>query len=391
MLFRWGTHYQCRLTGSFNSYCLTHKDIPLSIQVPLVGQAASHDIEAVVVAGLHWHQTPAVWAVHHFQQRPRSLRRGVHLYQRKRKKNKKISPQSLKQKNPTHLPQGAWDRAGQKQCSGVRHCGWPLVMCSRDLGNRWRGLGLAHLLGGICHSRGTQTAPISAKHYLHHVGHPVGCGTPPRAARTGTPRGQAALRKLREGSKMHPSQKMSHKAALSEPCCKHMLKMMMLGYFRKRWDIKMGCLTWSLYQTHQEQALLLSGAVALPGQSPSRALQHRDQLLYITFKSLNTAFTWQIPGFIYTQHSSRSVTPFPTAQGGGSYNPAAEDKLEGPSKPRCSRWACEWSCLQQARHPWALSRAVFQSDSWSFMFDSPSGPASKHSLKPSPSSQSKEH
>lgn len=174
-------------------------------------------------------------------------------------------------------------------------------------------------------------------------------------------------------------------------------------------DVTQSCTLWALLQTHAEDDAGIfqenvgcrdgmSDTIPVPNplgaclppqrgcgsswQSPSRALQHRDQLLYITFKSLNTAFTWQIPEFIYTQHSSRSVTPFPTPQGGGSYNPAAEDKLGGPSKPRCSRWVCEWSCLQQARHPWALNRAVFQSDSWSFMFDSPSGPASKHSLKP---------
>lgn len=128
LLFKY--QYQCRLTCSFNSYCLTYKDIPLCIQVPLVGQAASHDIKAVVVAGLHRHQPSAVWAVHHLQQRSRTLRCGVYLHERKRQKDKKISPQPLKQKTPTQLPQGARDRVvqetqqrGQPSLSGPCLCG----------------------------------------------------------------------------------------------------------------------------------------------------------------------------------------------------------------------------------------------------------------------------
>lgn len=156
MLFRCGTHYQGRLTGSFIPYCLTHKDIPLGIQVPLVGQAASHDVKAVVVAGLHWHQTSAVWAVHHLQQRPRSLRRGVHLYERERKKDKKISPQSLKQ-NPHRSTQGAWDRAVQKRCSRVRHrCLVPAYMLQRS-GEKMKGSGSPPWL--YLPLQGTETPP----------------------------------------------------------------------------------------------------------------------------------------------------------------------------------------------------------------------------------------
>lgn len=43
---------------------LTHQVLPLSVQVRLVGQAALHDVQAVVVARLHAGHAPAVRAVH---------------------------------------------------------------------------------------------------------------------------------------------------------------------------------------------------------------------------------------------------------------------------------------------------------------------------------------
>lgn len=112
--FRRGTRWQHTFTRRFNLRCLTYKDIPLSVQVPLVGQAASHDIKAVVVTGLHRYQTSAVWAVHHLQQRSRTLRRGVHLQKGKRGKEKKISPPSPRQTPHTINPR--WERscAGEK-------------------------------------------------------------------------------------------------------------------------------------------------------------------------------------------------------------------------------------------------------------------------------------
>lgn len=143
--------------GHSNTYCLTHKDIPLGIQVPLVGQAASHDVKAVVVAGLHWHQPSAVRAVHHFQQCSRTLRRGVHLYERKRQKDKKISPQSLKQKTPHVYPKVHGTELSRRDAAGSAVTVWLLLMWSRDLWNRWRGL--AHLLGCICHLRGHRQPP----------------------------------------------------------------------------------------------------------------------------------------------------------------------------------------------------------------------------------------
>jgi len=77
--FTGGTQYQGVLTCSFNPHCLTHKDIPLGIQIPLVGQAASHDVKAVIVTGLHRCQTSTVRAVHHFQQCLCTLWCRVHL------------------------------------------------------------------------------------------------------------------------------------------------------------------------------------------------------------------------------------------------------------------------------------------------------------------------
>lgn len=43
---------------------LTHEVLPLGVQVCLVGQAALHDVQAVVVAWLHIGHAPAVRAVH---------------------------------------------------------------------------------------------------------------------------------------------------------------------------------------------------------------------------------------------------------------------------------------------------------------------------------------
>lgn len=141
LLFKY--QYQCRLTCSFNSYCLTYKDIPLCIQVPLVGQAASHDIKAVVVAGLHRHQPSAVWAVHHLQQRSRTLRCGVYLHERKRQKDKKISPQPLKQKTPHNYPKVHGTELCRRHSSGVSHrCLVPAYVVQR-FGKQMKGSGSA--------------------------------------------------------------------------------------------------------------------------------------------------------------------------------------------------------------------------------------------------------
>lgn len=153
----------------------------------------------------------------------------------------------------------------QKRCSGVSHHRLVPAYVVQRSGEQMKGSGSPPWV--YLPLQGTQTAPISAKHYLHHAVHPVCCGPPPRA-RTGTPRGQAAL-KLREGSKNAPKSKDITQG--SEPCCKHLLKMMMLGFIGKKWDVSVVRLTRSLYHTHWECTLLLGGAAALPGQLPSRA------------------------------------------------------------------------------------------------------------------------
>lgn len=58
---------------------LTYEVVPLSLQLPLVGQASAHDVETVVVTGLDGHEATAEWAVHHLGQGANPLGRGVDL------------------------------------------------------------------------------------------------------------------------------------------------------------------------------------------------------------------------------------------------------------------------------------------------------------------------
>lgn len=58
---------------------LTYEEIPLSVQVCLVGQTALHDVEAVVVARSHSGQASAIWAVQHLHESPDAPRGGAHL------------------------------------------------------------------------------------------------------------------------------------------------------------------------------------------------------------------------------------------------------------------------------------------------------------------------
>lgn len=50
--------------GAAEESHLTHQVLPLGVQVRLVGEAALHDVQAVVAARLHAGHAPAVWAVH---------------------------------------------------------------------------------------------------------------------------------------------------------------------------------------------------------------------------------------------------------------------------------------------------------------------------------------
>lgn len=69
---------------------LTNEEVPLGVQVGLVGQAAPHHVAAVVAAGPDGGQPAAVGAVHHLGQGRAAAWEHVHL-QDKREKGKKRS------------------------------------------------------------------------------------------------------------------------------------------------------------------------------------------------------------------------------------------------------------------------------------------------------------
>lgn len=70
-----------------SSGALTDEEVPLGVQVGLVGQAAPHHVAAVVAAGPDGGQPAAVGAVHHLGQGRAAAWEHVHL-QDKRKKRK---------------------------------------------------------------------------------------------------------------------------------------------------------------------------------------------------------------------------------------------------------------------------------------------------------------
>ena len=67
------------VVGSGWGLGLTQEEVPLCVQVGLVGQAAAHHVEAVVVAGPQPRQPAAVRAEQHLSQRSAARRRQVHL------------------------------------------------------------------------------------------------------------------------------------------------------------------------------------------------------------------------------------------------------------------------------------------------------------------------
>lgn len=62
------------------SVFLTYEQVPLCVQISLVGQAALHDIEAVVVTGSHGGQASAVGAVQHLHEGTDAPRGWAHLW-----------------------------------------------------------------------------------------------------------------------------------------------------------------------------------------------------------------------------------------------------------------------------------------------------------------------
>ena len=69
---------------------LTYEQVPLRVQVGLIGQAALHDVEAVVVAGPHGGESAAVRAVEHLHQGTDAPRGGADLQIYQKEKKKKI-------------------------------------------------------------------------------------------------------------------------------------------------------------------------------------------------------------------------------------------------------------------------------------------------------------
>lgn len=68
---------------------LTDEEVPLGVQVGLVGQAAPHHIAAIVPAGLEAGQSTAVGTVHHLGQSRAAAWKHVHLQDEKKKKKKR--------------------------------------------------------------------------------------------------------------------------------------------------------------------------------------------------------------------------------------------------------------------------------------------------------------
>lgn len=67
---------------------LTDEEVPLGVQVGLVGQAAPHHVAAVALAGLEAGQPAAVGTVHHLGQGRAAAWNHVYLQGNKKKKRK---------------------------------------------------------------------------------------------------------------------------------------------------------------------------------------------------------------------------------------------------------------------------------------------------------------
>lgn len=64
---------------------LTDEEVPLGVQVGLIGQAAPHHVAAVVLAGFEARQSAAVGTVHHLGQGRAAAWNHVHLQGKKKK------------------------------------------------------------------------------------------------------------------------------------------------------------------------------------------------------------------------------------------------------------------------------------------------------------------
>lgn len=69
---------------------LTDEEVPLGVQVGLIGQAAPHHVAAVVAAGPDGGQPAAVGAVHHLGQGRAAAWEHVHLQDKRGKKEKTL-------------------------------------------------------------------------------------------------------------------------------------------------------------------------------------------------------------------------------------------------------------------------------------------------------------
>lgn len=141
---------------------------------------------------------------------------------------------------------------------------------------------------------------------------------------------------------------------MSKPHRKHMLKMTMLGFLRKkkpRWDAchypaanPPGACPPPPRRSGSSCTIAQRGSLA-ERPAPLSHIQLLQHSIYMTDTQVHL--------------QAAPITPFPAPEGGGSSSPAAEDKLGGPSKLRCNRWACERSYLQQARHPLSPRQGCF--------------------------------
>lgn len=88
----WQTETQTAGVVNRTGGALTDEEVPLGVQVGLVGQAAPHHVAAVVPAGPDGGQAAAVGAVHHLGQGRAAAWEHVHLQDKGKKKKKKNAP-----------------------------------------------------------------------------------------------------------------------------------------------------------------------------------------------------------------------------------------------------------------------------------------------------------
>lgn len=164
----------------------------------------------------------------------------------------------------------------------------------------------------------------------------------------------------------------------------------MLGFLGEAAEA--GCSTLSPHQTRRECALLLRGTTArlfpdnrpagLPGRETASFLLHSTPATQHFHDRHPSSFTLSA----HRAKEHRSPHPEEVAATATRLRTRQED----PRRHRATSGRASGAICSRHVTPRALHRAIFQSDSWSFTFDSLSGLASKRSLKPFPPSRAEE-